>query len=65
MADTTVDKEVGLISFVTSNIALKRTITYDDCIISVVPTIAGTTYKKVNQLLYNQTTGKLVVVYEP
>jgi len=65
MADTTIDKEVGLVSLVTVGVALKRTIRYDDCVISVVPTVAGTTYKKVNQLLYNETTGKLVVVYEP
>ena len=65
MADTTIDKEVGLVSFVEGTVALKRTIKYDDCVISVVPTIAGTTYKKVNQLLYNVTTGKLIVVYEP
>jgi len=65
MADTTIDKEVGLVSFVTADVALRRTIRYDDCVISVVPTVAGTTYKKVNQLLYNETTGKLIVVYEP
>jgi len=45
-------------------VALKRTITYDDCIVSVIPTISGTEYKKVNQILYNVTTGKLIVVYE-
>ena len=65
MADTTIDKEVGLVSFVTVGVALKRTIVSDDCVISVVPTVAGTTYKKVNQLLYNVTTGRLIVVYEP
>jgi len=65
VADTTIDKEVGLVSFVTAGVALKHTITYDDCVISVVPTVAGTIYKKVNQLLYNATTGKLIVVYEP
>lgn len=65
MADTTIDKEKGLVSFVKAGIALKRTITYDDCIISVLPTTEGTEFKKVNQIYYNVTTGKLVVVYEP
>ena len=63
--DKTIDKEAGLVSFVTADVALKRTIVFSDCVISVLPTVAGTTYKKVNQLLYNETTGKLIVVYEP
>ena len=65
MANITIDKEKGLVSFVEGIVVLKRTIRYDDCIISVIPTIAGSEFKKVNNIYINVTTGKLIVVYEP
>jgi len=64
MPDITIDKEKGLVSLVEGDIALKRTIRYDDCVISVIPTIAGSEFKKVNNIYINVTTGKLIVVYE-
>jgi len=64
MVTVEIDKESDSIVFIEDGIPRARTVVYEDCIISAIPTVLGTEFKKVNSIYYNVTTGKLVVVYK-
>lgn len=60
MAITEVDKVEGIIHIIKDGHDLGRTHKYADTVISVPPD----GYKKVKNIYFNPTTGKLVVVYK-
>lgn len=64
MPTVEIDKEGCHIIETIAGVESHRTVRWEDTIISAIPTVTGTEFKKVLNIYYNVTTSKLIVVYE-